>query len=339
VLAALPATSVGPLSLVDSSLAASAAAFGAARRDYEQATTNAAQALWSVRDEVSARTLTVGDQLQGFIGSMWHGLVADPLAAGWQQDVAVWGVTGEGLVDPAAWRRNVEAVPGEVGSRWRTAEQVLADPWPVAVGVVGAMVGRPDFEQGHWGAGAGTLAAMAVPLPKGEKVAKALEVATVAKAGKAVATVPRVQAFDDLLTKVDLSTNERAGHTLERHVTADDAFLVDRMENGTVMSDGTRGYKPPSASRFHDEATAQRVIDQVLHENEAAIRQWADSKELKVELVRDYGATSIGRVCDLVDGQPVFTDGSVVKVRLRKTADGQVYLDTAFVELEAGSKP
>lgn len=333
VLAALPTTPMGPVALTDGRLASAVAAFGAARRDYDRATTAAAQALWSAREAVADRTLTVGDQVQGFFGSLWQNVVTDPAADAWQQAVAVWGVSGEGLVDQNAWRGNVEAVPGEVRARWRTVEQVLADPWPVAVAVGGAMVGRPDYERGHWGSGSGTLAAMAVPLPKGGRLTKALEAAAATRVGRPPTVAPQLQTVDGLLTKVDLSTNERAGHTLERHVTADDAFLVDRMENGTVMSDGTRGYQPPSASRFHDEATAQRVIDQVLHENEAAIRTWAAGTDPAFPLVRDFGSESLGTVCRLEGGEPTFREGTVAKVWLARTADGQIYLDTAYVDV------
>ncbi len=323
--------------MVDAQLSSSMTAFRAARHDYDRATAAAAQGLWAVRDGIDDRSLTAGDQVLGFVGALWNDAVAAPMAAAFDRSRTIWGLTGAALVDPEGFRGNVAAVPGQVTSAFRTVEQVLADPVPVVRSAVGAAVGEPDFERGRWGAGAGTLTAIAVPVPKGAKVTRALEVAALRDAGKVAAALPRLQTMDQLLTKVDLSTNELAGHTLERHVSADDAYLADRMRLGTLMPDGARGFVPPSASRFQDEATAQRVVDQVLHENDAAVRHWAAGKEDRVELVRDLGSP-IGTVCELVDGRPVFSPGSVAKVRLRKTADGQVYLDTAFVDLGAGGR-
>ena len=314
----LPATPIGQ----DVALASALAAFGAARQTYDEATRTAAWGLHGVRDEVTDRSLTIGDQAVGLVATAWREGVVAPLAGAYAQARAIWGLTGEGLVDQDAFRRNVGAVPAQAADGFRTLEQVLADPLPVAVATAGALVGWPEFERGRWGAGVGTLAAVAVPGPKGERLAKGLE----------AATAVRLQPLDRLLTKVDLSTNELAGHTLERHVGADDAFLVDRLELGTLMPDGTRGYRPPSASRFHDEATAQRVVDQVLHENEATIRRWATTGPAYLRLERDFGAESLGTVCRLVDGSPVFEEGRVARLSLTRTSDGQVFLETAYVE-------
>jgi hypothetical protein len=63
----------------------------------------------------------------------------------------------------------------------------------------------------------------------------------------ATLSAPRLQTLDEMIQNgVDFEAHEHAsfGHTIRRHIATGHDYLRDRLANGTLLDDGSRGYAP-----------------------------------------------------------------------------------------------
>lgn len=266
-----------------------------------------------VPDEPRTLTQHTADGLR----RLWRDAVSDPvagvhlLALGW-------------VDDPAGWRSMVTGIPAGLWDQAthprRTLDQLLAGE---------------DWRNGQYGAAVGTALSMAAVPVKALKAVASSEIRTRYARNMADpdAPRPRVQTVDEMLARVDLAAHEHhaLGHAVRRHVDVDDDYLRDRLDNGTLLDDGTRGGRPPHASAWNDLETAETAIAAVLRQHEAALRSLSagDVKQLP-ELKAEF-PQSLGRVMSR-DGQDVVVRGSgKVNVRVG-IKNGQVFIVSAFLE-------
>jgi Bacterial CdiA-CT RNAse A domain len=143
---------------------------------------------------------------------------------------------------------------------------------------------------------------------------------------------PRIQTVDEMLAGVDLEAHEHyyLGHTIRRHVDVDDEYLIDRLENGTLLDPVKRGGKPPVASQWTDLETAELEITALLKANERQVRQFAQrGKAASLTLQGPCSAICGTSLYPRIDGvYPRSTASQLTVVLTRK--DGQVLIKTAY---------
>ncbi len=300
---------------------AALAAWAGARDDYQAEVTRLAQQLTALRDDVTDRSLGLGEQAQAFVQTVWDGAVAAPAEQ-------VWSLTGQALTDPNGWWDTVTALPGQARE---LAGRVFHDP----LGVLGDTVDAEAWRNGHVGEGLGAAAVLFMPGPKWLELGPETSASRVlAGMSRVTRALPRLRTVDELLDRVDLELNEHPerGHVLERHVDVTDDYLMDRLTHGTLAPDGTRGLIPREASRFTDRATAETAITEALRAREAELREFAanpTSNGLRIDMNLDR---DIGVVFRREPGGGFKReDGQGVTVVLAATPQGQVYIQTAFV--------
>lgn len=261
------------------------------------------QDLHGAQSRLRDRPMTFGDHAEEFATALWTRGITEPASA-------AWALTGQAFVDRDGWWRDVSAVPGRARD---AVDALFTDP----LGTLGGAVDAQSWADGHIGAGAGAVAALAVPGPKGVRAF-------------------RLQSLDELFRGVDLARHEHPdlGHTLARHVEVDDTYLVDRLRHGTLLPDGTRGFIPRDASRFFDRATAEAAITQTLRLNERAVRSFAESTDFQ----RSFKCTMldpVGTTIRLGGGVPVQTAANGVVVVLRRN-EGGIFVFSAYAEVARG---
>ena len=301
-------------------------AWAAAQDDYRAGVTQLAQQLDAVRDVVSDRQLSAGDQARAFVQTVWDGGVAGPAEQ-------VWSLTGQVLVDPAGWWGAVRSVPGQ-------ARDLVAEVFHDPLGVLGRLVDAPAWSQGHAGEGLGAATVLFLPGHDWLELDRAARPLRVLRRGSEAARAwPRLQTVDELLQGVDLERHEHPdlGHTLDRHVEVDDAYLKDRLAHGTPLEDGGRAGAPKATSRFTDRATAQTAITQVLRANEAALRDFAAhpssrSLELSANLGRDIGVVYSPAGPGAFRREP----GQLVRVLVKAGPGGRLFIESAYVLVGRG---
>lgn len=196
-------------------------------------------------------------------------------------------------------------------------------------------VGWQYWQDGQYGSGVG--AAMSVV--GGAAIRQALKrIDTPEHYEKNVANPaapkPRVQTVDEMLAGVDLQAHEhyQLGHAIRRHVDVDDDYLIDRLENGTLLDTVKRGPRPPAASRWYDLETAEREITVLLQENERQVRRFAGQGG-RGQLILKGQADGLAGTVMYPDGRGGLASEESRAIYLCLVRrDGQVYIGTAYLE-------
>ncbi|WP_461022369.1 RNase A-like domain-containing protein [Thalassiella azotivora] len=271
----------------------------------------------SVSDSVRRVPETAADHAGVAGETLLRLAVVEPAQAGWE-------LTAGLFQDPARWWGTVSSIPGSV---W---EQV-SDP----VGTADEMVGGPQYRAGEIGAGVGTTLSMVA----GTKYVKQALDDVPSRAGDGDGGGSpgsggrRPQSVDELLAGVDLLRHEGEGlgHTIERHVDVDDDYLNDRLDNGTALPNGERRDPPEWASAWTDRQTAERVITDVLRDNEERLREFAANDKKVLPLTVPYEGAGIGRCFARDDDSPRPSwEPNAVTIIIRRTPDGDPFVLTAF---------
>lgn len=285
----------------------------AADREYQGAVLDAIDALEAVRVAVGPLAQGPARHLEAGVRRFWQDAVTGPLSLG-------WALTAGFFVDRDTWWATVEAIPPGAWHAVTNPLQTLDD----------ALAG-PEWRDGEWGEAVGAAAAAVA----GAGRRPGVEPDVLRLFGRSLADPdapkPRLQTVEEMLAAVDLEAHEHyeLGHALRRHVAVDDAYLEDRLRNGTIYDDATRGPVPRSgkASAWTDQATAEEWITLTLQHHELTLRKWVDSTEsvLSLEMAAPAG---VGRVMTLARGQPQLSEPTLVKVVLVKKTEG-VFIRTA----------
>ena len=289
---------------------------------YWEAVDVASRRLVALRDAVDDRPLDAQDQVEGAIRSAWQGYVSEPAAA-------TWGLTGLAVVDRDRWWDNVSGLPGATAD---TVTAVVTDP----LGTVRTLADWDEWSAGHYGAAGGGLAAMFLPGPRWLGVGKDLGAVRFAKnLADPRAPLPRLQTVDEILTDgIDLDRHEHYvyGHTLRRHVDVDHDYLMDRLVNGTLEDEATRGYIPREASRFTDRTVAQRVIDEALAIHGDDLRALESSDVGEEVVITHVAHQDVGEVMTRGPDGFLVAPGRRVLCVFRRDPDG-IHLVTAYVSV------
>lgn len=267
-----------------------------------------------VPDEPRTLTQHTADGLR----RLWRDAVSDPvagvhlLALGW-------------VDDPAGWRSMVTGIPAGLWDQAthprRTLDHLLAGE---------------DWRNGQYGAAVGTALSMAAVPVKALRAVASPEIRTRYARNMADpdAPRPRVQTVDEMLARVDLAAHEHhaLGHAVRRHVDVDDDYLRDRLDNGTLLDDGTRGHRPPDASSWNDLETAEAATTYVLQHHKDLLHQYATSDKTGSTVFRADLSEPLGRVMSPDgDGFVVRASGKV-KVVIGKEGD-EIYIVSAYLEV------
>lgn len=290
-----------------------------AKHEYWSGVDETGARLGRLRDGVRGHPSDATDHVDGFFGATLGGL---------RQDVAgVWGLTGKALTDRDEWWDGVSSLPGQV---WDGLTGTVHDP----VGAASALTDADAWQHGRYGEALGTAAALLVP--SGRKLelfsADAGAIRFAARMADRHAPLPRLQTVDEMLDGVDLASHEHHdyGHAIRRHVAADDDYLADRLRNGTLLDDASRGFVPSSASTFPDVATANEMVTRALRANADEVRQFAAGQAGGVQLTLDVDGP-IGKVMQVGDTGGFRTaPGDEIVVTLGRAADGSIYVRTAY---------
>ena len=165
------------------------------------------------------------------------------------------------------------------------------------------MSGAPQYRDGAWGEGTGTLVTSAIGffglrrtlLPDGSTTT-VMQRQPEWRAGRRVrppnsfgtyrdltteeavrfqrnvrdpdAPRPRPQTLDEMRAGVDLIRSEHPdlGHTVSRHVDVDMDYLLFRLQQGTPTDDGRVAEPPSEASAWIDQATAEATVTRALRD-------------------------------------------------------------------------
>ncbi|WP_432491275.1 RNase A-like domain-containing protein [Kineococcus gypseus] len=271
-----------------------------------------ARRLLALVADVADRPRTAGEH----VADAARALVAEGAAAAYA--VAGWAWDADG------WAEDLLAAPGQVLDDLRHPGEAAAEALHL-----------DDARAGRWGALAGGLGAGLA----GRGLGRAVEGAPGRPGGdrpRGRDEDPLPQTLDEMLAGVDLARSEGRGrgHTLERHVDVDDAYLQDRLVNGTRFGGkrGGRGAPPPAASRWVDLETAERTITAALRENEARVRRaLAAGEDVELRVPVDASAGTV-LVRDSTGFRRVPAEQAVV--RLRRDERGTPFIVTSFLDRE-----
>lgn len=202
------------------------------------------------------------------------------------------------------------------------------------------MSGGPQYRDGEWGEGTGTLLASVVglwglrrligdldagvlvhpdgsptwppppgtfPLKKGQRIATTQELNDFRRYIdiRDASSTPRLQTLDELIARPDLERSEHPafGHTLQRHVDVSDEYLEFRLREGTPENDGRVSAPVTFASRWADRPTAEAAVQQALRSLDADDRAALESSaDALVRLHVD--GPNLGEVWRLGDASP-----------------------------------
>ena len=196
------------------------------------------------------------------------------------------------------------------------------------------LLAGPDMRNGQWGAAAGTWLSMAAVGPRAIKTMASPQIRTLYARNMADknAPRPRVPTVDEMLAGPHLDSYEHHdyGHTIRRHINVDNDYLLDRLDNGTLLDSRERGHEPPTASAWNDLPTAEAAITRVVQHHEAAIRAFAaGAGDGRLVLDMDLGVHA-GRAMFRL-GTTVMTEPSSMAIVVLRRRDGQVFIGTAYL--------
>ncbi len=280
------------------------------------------------------RLLSVGDQLDAALVTVWDNGVAAPAQAG-------WALTGGLVQDPGAWWRGVSGLPAQLWAQARHPVQTAKDG-----------IAWDAWADGRWGEGGATVALDLVPLGRLTGRARRLTSLEVLPARRDLdfsrhvadpaAPLPLRQSVGQLLVAVDLLAHEHAllGHTIRRHVGVSDEYLWDRLTNGTMLDDGTRSaHPPPAASTFPDLQTAQQAVDAALATSAEQVLAFSTGPWTQMRLTwRGPPQDIVGVVMTKLGSHPRWTHSPTVSVVLRKDQDGRLFVLTAYPDFPSAKE-
>ncbi|NQW11407.1 MAG: hypothetical protein HQ481_16195 [Alphaproteobacteria bacterium] len=117
-----------------------------------------------------------------------------------------------------------------------------------------------------------------------------------------------------------LEQEHKGGHTVDRHVSKSEAWLIDRLK---------RDRKIPAASSFPDRVTARQVIGLALAPDENDLDEWARTARAgEVAEIRMAFEQPIGRI--VVRGKAVGEPAFGLRLFVRALGDGNCFLLTAY---------
>nr|WP_246315280.1 RNase A-like domain-containing protein [Kineococcus aurantiacus] len=280
--------------------------------DFDELGETFAARMFAVLDHVDGRPRRFGEHVDDAARTLADSARDSAyLAAGWAWDAPGWTATV---------RRTPAALLDAVAHPVRTLADAVA--WD-------------DWSSGRYGAGTATLGAAFVGrgfsrggrlgkvLPEGHRWSRYLD----------ADGNPLPQSVEELYAGVDLGRSEVFwdAHTADRHVEVDDGFLRRRLDTGAV--EGGRVLRPPpQASRFADQASAEKVITDALR-----LRREQVDREIalgKVDVSVTAPAGSEAGVVWSRDGHGghVRVPVQQVKVVLSRSGDGSWYVRTAYLE-------
>jgi len=294
---------------------------------YRDAVVTAAAGLEALQDQVYGRPISVGEHAGDFVAGLWEESVAGPVA------VIATSAT-EAARDPLSWwavragaRR--AALGGDVDPR-RAALGGDVDPRPALERAAGV----PEFKAGRYGAGVAVLASNAVPTRALQALASAVEHPFARNMADPAAPRPRPQTVVEMLAGVDLGRHEHhdLGHAIRRHVDVDDAYLKDRLINGTLEDNATRGRIPAAASAWDDLETAERSITHALLAKEGMLRAMA-AGTIKPGPITVHLPKPAGRV--MTGAEPDFTTQPGQRAVIFFARDGdRFFIKTAYPKVK-----
>jgi hypothetical protein len=320
------ANAAGRYGTADLSLADHTAwvAWAQAKRRYWDGVEATAARLAGLRDGLGDLPPDGADQVDAFVkgtvGQFGAGLAT------------VWGLTGQALVDPARWWRDVSSLPGQT---WDAAATAFRHPVETAA----ASVDVDGWRHGRYGEAIAVGGTMFLPRPwwlrRGPDEGKVRFAGHLADARL---PRPRLQTVDEMLDQgVDLTEHEHAeyGHAIRRHVDTGPWYLADRLQHGTLLDDGSRGAVPKTASSFPDLATANRYTTAALRQHEAQLRLFcrtatgaADEPAL---LLSSTWTEPVGQVMTKSRSGFSVGVGRRVVVLVKLTPDRQPFVYTSYV--------
>lgn len=288
--------------------------------EFDDASAEFATRMFSVLDQVSDRPRRLGEHVDDAVATVVSaGRDATFTALGW------------------AWDR-----PGWV-STWKQVPEAALDAVEHPVETLADAVDWDDWSQGRYGAGAASLGMAVVGrgaarstgrpgkvLPDGHRWARYLD----------ADGNPLPQTVDELFAGVDLGRSEvfRDAHTVARHVDVNDEFLWNRLRTG-VVEGGRLGRPPPRASRWTDEATAEKAIGEALRERSADVDR-AVGQGRRSCTVRAPAAADVGVVWTLdPHGKPVEVPVAEVVIVLEQAGDGSWFILTAYPDVASSPTP
>ena len=308
------------------------AAWAKAKRSYWDGVDATAARLGGLRAGLTDHPLDATEQIDGFFAG-----AVDQAGAGLG---SAWGLTGEVLIDPGRWWQNVTSVAGGVTGAVEHPIRTVEDT-----------VDLDGWQHGRYGEAAAVVAAAVVPGPKvlGGAASRA-GARTVRRGGSAdrgarrfasrmadaAMPRPRLQTLDEMIESgVDLEAHEHVdyGHAIRRHVATGDGYLRDRLKNGTLLDDGSRGSVPTRASSFTDLETANDYATRTIQAHEAELRDFcAHGASGEPFAIRGRFDHPLGDVLRPVGDRFTVVPGHQIVVVAKLTPDRRLYIETAYVD-------